>query len=72
MSNWRVGGNSLFGGILPFIGWRTLAVDQCGEPLDPVEDDFDPDGDYLERSVFMISWFDWAFIFFTDGDDFDE
>lgn len=57
---WTRGDNSIFGGWLPYIGWRTIAFDDDGYPVDPTEDDFDPNAKYEERSVFCLAWFNWC------------
>lgn len=37
----------IFGGILPFIGWRTIEVDSDGEPTD---------GGHLKADVLEAEW----------------
>lgn len=39
----------IFGGILPFIGWRTIEVDSDGEPTE---------GGSLKADVLEVAWLD--------------
>lgn len=58
---WRTNEGAIFGTILPYIGFSTIAVGEDGWPLDPEE--FESGVPFTELRVFMFAWFGKALMF---------